>query len=79
MVARRGRRRREHRQRRGADHVLLVGRGRLRTVAHRRRSAAGRAVVQRPADTVPERPAGGGFLPEAGEFGAVPVDGGRVR
>jgi len=79
-VARRGRRRREDGQRRGTDHVVLVaggrGVGRLRGVGShgRRPAAAGRAVVQRPADPVPERPAGRGFFPEAGELGAVPVE-----
>jgi len=79
-VARRGRRRCEHRQRSGTDHVVLVGGGlgvgRLRRVGSHGGgpAAAGRAVVQRPADAVPERPAGSGFFPEAGELGAVSVE-----
>lgn len=85
-VARRGRWRCEHRKRRGTDHVVLVGGGRgvgrLRRVGSHGGgpAAAGRAVVQRPADTIPERPAGRGFFPEAGELGAVPVERrGRVQ
>jgi len=79
-IARRGRRRREHRKRRRTDHVVLVGGGCGVGLLHRVRSqggrpaAAGRAVVQRPADAIPERPAGRGFFPEAGELGAVPVE-----
>lgn len=79
-VARCGRRRREHRKRRGTDHVVLVGGGRgvgrLRRVGSHGGgpAAASRAVVQRPADAVPERPAGRGFFPEAGELGTVSVE-----
>lgn len=79
-VARCGRRRREHRQRRRTDHVVLVGGGcgvgRLGGDGSHGGgpAAASGAVVQRPANAVPERPTGRGFFPEAGELGAVPVE-----